>query len=128
VVGSPKPLTLDEEGEAFVLRHQGADGKETELILTEQDVLNLGNSAAGFAKAILLRRMPGSGGVNTVLATKVARFSADPDSLGEDILLALVTPNGGQMIYAISPSIGRLLRERLDKSIVEIESGGLTRQ
>jgi len=128
MVGSPKPLTLDEEGDSFVLRHQGADGKETELILTEQDVLTLGNSASAFVKAILLRRTPKAGSVKTVLATQVARFSADPDSLGEDILLALVTPNGGQMIYAIPPNIGRLLRDRLDKSIAEIESAGLTRQ
>jgi len=128
MVGNAKPLTLDEEGDCFVLRHYDPSGKETTLLLSEQDVLNLGNSASAFLKAIALRHTPKEGDLHAVFATQVARFSADPDSLGEDILLALVSPNGSQMIYALSPSLGRLLRERLDKSIAEIESGGLTRQ
>jgi hypothetical protein len=123
-----KPLTIDEEDGSFVLRHQAVDGKESKLVLAEQDVINLGASALGLTKAVLSRRIPKSEGVNAMFAAPVAQFSVGPDSLGEDILLTLVTPNGIQTSFAISPSTGRLLREQLDKSIADIESSGLTRQ
>jgi hypothetical protein len=121
-------ITLYQEDDSFVLRHRDPDGNETTLRLSDQDILALGNSARTFAKAILLRRTPKEGNVTPQLLTPVAQFSIGPDSLGEDILLRLVSPKGNQSLYAIPHRIARLLHDRLGDALVKIESSKPTRQ
>jgi hypothetical protein len=121
-------LSLDESDGGFVLRKTSDDGTVYEMVLSDDDVLTLGQSAPGFRQRILAKHSRESGGQTAVYATKVVQIGLAPDTLSEDVLLTLVAPNGGQTTFAVSPHIARHLAERLPVHASMIENEKMTRQ
>jgi hypothetical protein len=121
-------LNLEEKDDGYVITRTDKGGHQTNLWLSEDDILTLSQSAAGLRQSILAKRNPATGGVEAVFATVVSQFSVLPDTLSQDVLLTLVGPNGAQTIFAIPPEVAPLLAERLPKVVAEIASAKLTRQ
>ena len=121
-------LTLDETEDGYVLRRIGADGTISEIKLSDEDVLTLGQSAPGFRQSILAKHNRESAGQSAVYATKVVQIGLAPDTLSEDVLLTLIAPNGGQTTFAIPPQIARHMAERLPVHVSMIENEKMTKQ
>jgi hypothetical protein len=123
---APKPsLSLDETKTGYVLRKTDASGSVSELHLSDDDVLTLGQSSPNFRQKILAKRTPASGGVTPVFATNVVQIGLAPDTLGEDILLTLVAPNGSQTTFALPPHIAQHLSERLPTHLASLSESKL---
>jgi hypothetical protein len=119
----PSPLILEEDGDQFVISREESDGTESSMHISEQDVLNLSQSAAQLAKHILSKRnLPKASGVEVVVATPIAQFRVAHDSLAEEVLLTLVSRNGVHTMFAIHPDIVRLLASKLEEEIVKIDA------
>jgi hypothetical protein len=125
---STSTLTLDPDGDDFVLRRVDESGALSEMKLSDDDVLTLGQSSPNLRQRILAKRTPQSGVVSPVFATNVVQVGLAPDTLSEDILLTLVAPDGSQVTFALPPHIARHLSERLPHHASLVESAKMPRQ
>jgi len=121
-------LALDEDGDDYLLRKTDENGTASQMRLSGDDVLTLSQSSARLRQSILAKRTPASGGVTPVFATNVVQVVVAPDTLGEDILLSLVAPDGSQTVFALPPHIARLLVERLPAHLTALGDVKLPRQ
>jgi hypothetical protein len=106
-------LSLDPEGDDFVLRRRAEDGSITSMKLSETDILTLAQSVPNLHLEILKRHDPKGESHLAVSATEVAQVALNQRSLGEAILLTLIAPSGGRSTFAIPEQIAALLVERL---------------
>jgi hypothetical protein len=106
-------LTLDPHDNDFVLRRVDASGASAEIVLSDDDVLSLSQSAQLLRDRILSKRTPVGGTVSAVFATPVVQIGLAPDALEENILLTLVAPSGAQVTFSLPSHIARHLVERL---------------
>ena len=105
-------ITLDEEGDGYILTGTNTEGDVVKTSLTAEDVLALINSALFFEPKIHARQNPESMGAGSVWAVSVAEFRVQSDSLGQDLLLSIQTPNERQVVFAFPPHhADRLARE-----------------
>jgi hypothetical protein len=105
-------ITLDQEGDGFILGADGLDGKRIEMRLTAMDVLSLSQSAVSLEERILSQRDPKGGGASAIRAAIVEQFRVQSDSMGQDLLLTVQTPNGRRLTFAFPPHhADRLARE-----------------
>jgi hypothetical protein len=121
-------LSLDEEGDDFVLAVTGKDGTVSRVRLTEQQMMTLIQSTPAFRERIVLRHNPEGDSVSAVLVTRVSQIGIQPDSLGVDVLLTLVSSTGARLTFALSPQIARILIDRLPGVVEEIDSSKTTKQ
>ena len=121
-------LTLQEDGNDFILSVTDEDGTVSQVRLTEAQMMTLSQSAPAFRERIVLRRSPEGGNVSAVVVTPISQIGVQPDSLGTSVLLTLQSTTQGRMVYALSPQIARLILEHLPASLAEIESAQPTRQ
>jgi hypothetical protein len=121
-------LDLQQQDDGYLLKKTNKDGTKIEILLSDDDIITLSQSAPNLRQEILSKRHPKSGGVSAVFATVVAKINVSPDTLGEDILLTLVASNDTHTTFALPPEIAKILAERLPPLIGEVESANPTRQ
>ncbi len=114
-------ISLDEDGDNFVLTRTQPDGTTTSITLSPQNVMTLAQSAPLFRERVLSRIYPLGGGVSPVFATVTAQARVAPDALGEAILLTLIAPNGAGVTFEIAPSLARELAERIPVHLAEMD-------
>ena len=121
-------LSLDEDGDDFILSVMGKDGDLTKVRLTEVQVMTLGQSAPAFRDRIAARHNPRSDLVSAVVATPVTHLGVQPDSLKAAVLLTLQSDTGGRLTFELLPHAVHLLLEHLPGSLAEIEGTNLRKQ
>ena len=114
-------IKLVEEENGFRLVRMNEDGTTSDMMLNDEDVLALSQSASSLRNKILAKRQPKSSGVSAVFATNVSQVQINQDTLSEDVLLTIYAPNGNSTSYAIPPKIASLMVERLPRHISRIE-------
>jgi hypothetical protein len=115
-------LDLVEDGDGFILSVTNAAGKTIPVRLTEDQVITLSQSAPTYLGRILLRRNPSAAGIGAVAVTHVARAEVNQDAIGENILLALVGPNGGRLTYRLSVQTAELLVDALRPELADLKA------
>jgi hypothetical protein len=121
-------LSLDPDGDDFVLRRVMPDGTTTIMKLSETDVLTLAQSAPALQQQVLSRHAPKGGDHSAVSATPVAQVALHDESLGEAILLTMIAPGGSRATFALPPHIVELLVQRLPVFLSRIVQTKPTRQ
>ncbi len=113
-------LSLDEEGDDYVLTRTQPDGTTTNIILSPRDVMTLAQSAPLFRERVLSRLYPPGGGASPVFATVAEQVRVAPDALGEAILLTLIAPNGAGVTFEIPAPLAQELAERIPVRLAEM--------
>jgi len=106
-------LSLDPDGDDFILSRKAEDGKITKIKLSETDILTLAQSVPALQQQVLSRHMPSAGTHSAVAVTEVVQVALNDEGLGEKILLTMIAPGGSRAIFAIPPLIAELLVQRL---------------
>jgi hypothetical protein len=121
-------LSLDPDGDDFILRRVMPDGSTTMMKLSETDVLTLAQSAPALQQQVLSRNNPQAGSHTAVSATQVVQVALHDESLGEGILLTMIGPGGSRATFALPPEIADLLVQRLPGFLARIAALKLTKQ
>jgi hypothetical protein len=121
-------LSLEEEGDDFILSVTGTEGGVSKVRLTEAQVLTLIQSAPAFRDRIVLRRSPEGADVSAVVVTPVSHIGVQPDSLGESVLITFQSTTRGRLTFALDPRGVQILLEHLPAALAEIVSAKRTRQ
>jgi hypothetical protein len=121
-------LDLKEEGDDFILIAADANGVASSIRLSEDQVMGLAQSGPVFREKIALRHSPEGADASAVLVTPVVNLALQPDSLGEDILLTLISSTNGRVTFGLSPKIAQLLADHLPAVITQILSTKFSRQ
>lgn len=117
-------ISLEPQGENFLLRLKETGAPDIELVLSPQNVLALANTAPSFRQSIMARDYP----PGAVFATPVAQVRAVWDALGENVLMELRFRPDGSVIFELNPALGqRLLKELWDLE-VDKPASPMTRQ
>lgn len=114
-------LDLIKENDGFVLKVKGFDGAITNVTLTDSQVLTLANSALSLEERILAKRDARGGGAFAVMAVAVDQFRVQSDSLGQDLLLTVQSPNGRQMVFAFPPHHAQRLATEVPMEVAEMQ-------
>ena len=121
-------LSLDPDGDDFLLRRRAADGTTTSIKLSETDILTLAQSVPNLQKVVLARHQPRGDSHSPLAATEVAQIELNVDSLGESLLLTPISPSGNRITFAIPPNVAELLAQRLPAHVAKLTSAKPTRQ
>jgi hypothetical protein len=106
-------LSLDPDGDDFILTRTGDDGATARIPLTAADILALTRSALALREKGLAARQPASGEVEAVLATPVETIELHRETLGEHVLLGFVSPDGNRLAFALPAALAADLAARL---------------
>lgn len=101
-------LAIEETPEGYVLKRGTAF-----MPLSVLELMNLLQSAESLRARAMARLQPSGSGAEAVVSTIVAGASSQIDFLGENVLLALRAPNGGQTIYSIEPEKAVVIADEL---------------
>jgi hypothetical protein len=113
-------LDLVDDGDNFLLKVTNKDGTITDVQLSSDQVMTLGQSAQLFQARILAKRSRKEAGVEAVFSTPVQEAILNTDLLNEKILLTLVAPNNARVVYELTPHLANNLVQRLPARILEI--------
>jgi hypothetical protein len=125
---SESKINLETDGDDFVLRKIMPDGTTAAMKLSEADLLTLAQSSLSLREQVLSRRNPKGAEHSLVAAAEVVQIGLNQDSLGEAILLTLISPSGSQTTFAIPPLIANLLVERLPVHLAKMAETKPTKQ
>lgn len=121
-------LSLDAEGNGFILRRTNPEGRTVGMRLSAQDVLTLAQSAQALREQVISRHDPEGERVRAVYATPVVQVGIAPEAIGERILLTLIGPSATELTFAIPAHIAQHLVDRLPHFLQQMRSGPSTRQ
>lgn len=121
-------LTLNPDGEDFVLIRKAEDGTITSIKLTETDVLTLAQSAPNLQQQVLSRHAPRGDSHSAVSVMPVSQAELHDEAMGESILLVLHSPGGSRVTYALPPQLAELLVQRLPVFLARLSAGKPTKQ
>jgi len=121
-------LDLTEEGDGFALSVMDSAGNTIKVSLTTEQLLTLAQSAPLFQARALAKYHRPAAGVDAVYSTPVKEAILNTDLLKEAILLALVAPNGGRVVYELTPDLANNLVQRLPARILEVLSVRMPKQ
>ena len=121
-------LSLDPDGEDFVLRRVMPDGTTTTMKLSERDILTLAQSAPALQQQVLSRHNPRSDSHSAVTATEVAQIALHDESMGQAILLTMIAPGGSRATFAIPTQIADLLVQSLPIRLARLKANAPTKQ
>lgn len=127
MANTPSGLHLKESGDDFVLIVAGENDTTTEVTLTAEQVLTLGQSALAFRSRILIRHNPTIDGVEAVLVTNVEDIWLNPNSLKTSVLLTLLCQST-RLTFALAPNLATRLAQSLPTEIAKIVGINPTRQ
>jgi len=114
------PVSLDADGDGFVLRVRTEGGKVKTVAMSADDVLALMQSAPIYRQRIMARRHP-----SAVYGTPVSAIinNLTRDALGETLLLELRFPSNASLIVEVSPENSRKLTLQILKTIADNPTG-----
>ena len=112
------PVSLDEDGDGFVLRVRTEGGKVKTVAMSADDVLALMQSAPIYRQQIMARRHP-----SVVYGTPVSAINLTWDALGETLLLELRLPSNASLLVEVSPENSRKLALQILKTIADRPTG-----
>ncbi|WP_159726639.1 hypothetical protein [Methylosinus sp. Ce-a6] len=112
-------LSLDPDGDGFILSRTGDDGVTARIALSAADILALTRSALALRETSLAQRQPASGDVEAVLATPVEKIALHREMLGDNLLLTLLSPDGNRLAFALPSALAAELAERLAGALAE---------
>lgn len=121
-------LSLDANGDDFVLRRVAVDGTTTTMALSETDILTLAQSVPALQQQVLSRHNPKGDSHSAVAATLVAQVALHDESLGESILLTMIAPGGSRATFALPAQIADLLVQRLPIFLARLSAAKTTKQ
>jgi hypothetical protein len=124
---APFGLSLDPDGDGFVLTHTGLDGVTARIPLGAADILSLTRSALALREQSLAARQPASDEVEAVLASPVGEATLARELLGDHVLLTLSAPGGDKASFALPLPLAADLATRL-AALVETPPATLSRQ
>jgi hypothetical protein len=119
-------LLLEPRGKEFVLTRVDDRGSRTAMVLSEEDIMVLGQSAQRFRDVVLARQS--RAGAIAVVLTPVAKVALDLDVHKTEIHMAMIDPNGTALWFLLPSDIARQLVERLPVRLAEIEAARPTKQ
>lgn len=106
-------LSLDPNGDDFILSQTGDDGATARIALSAADILALTRSALALRDKRLAARQPASGEMEAVLASPVAEATIAREALGDHVLLTLTSPDGDRASFALPLALAAELSARL---------------
>jgi hypothetical protein len=106
-------LTLDPNGDDFILSRTSDDGVTARIALSAADILSLTRSALALREKSLAERQPASGEVEAVLASPVREATLAREWLGDHVLLTLASPDGDRASFALPTALAADLCTRL---------------
>jgi hypothetical protein len=121
-------LTLDPDGDDFILRRTDTDGITTTIALSAQDVLTLAQSAPALQQQVLSRHAPKGGNVTAIAANPVKQIEIIQEMLGENILLAITSLGDGRTIFAVPLPVAQHLTEQISAHLAAMQSSRPHRQ
>ena len=127
MTGKPNSISLEPKGQDFVLTRTDADGNQESIMLAENDVLTLAQSAQRLKDHILERRTPKGSGVATGILTAVSRVALNVDIHQTEVLLTLFDRHGAQAAFSLPLAVAKPLSERLPVRVLEIEAAATKR-
>lgn len=112
-------VTLDERGETALLKKIDINGKETSLLLTLEDVLQLRRSLSPFATQILRMSEGPEAPLPHELALQSSQAYVNASLEGGRVILGLLDDAGEWISFALLPELARdiaaLLKQEADK-------------
>src|SRR5271166_4894160 len=117
------PVSLDEDGDGFVLRVRTERGKAKTVALSADDVLALMQAAPLYRQRIMARRRP-----SAVYVAPVDTVNLEWDAPGENLLLELQFLSSGNVIAEVSPENSRKLALRILKTLADRPPSPAVRQ
>jgi hypothetical protein len=121
-------LSLDPDGDNFVLRRVDANGTTTTMKLSETDVLTLAQSVPALQQLVLSRRKPRGGSHTAVSATEVAQVALHSERMGEATLITMIAQGGAHATFALPRHIVELLAERLPVLLTRMVAANPSKQ
>lgn len=112
-------LSLDPDGDGFILSRTGDDDVTARIALSAADILALARSALALREKSLAERQPANGDVEAILATPVEKITVHREMLGDNLLLSLVSPDGNRLAFALPSALAAELAERLAGALAE---------
>ncbi|MBY6242143.1 hypothetical protein [Methylosinus sp. Sm6] len=125
---APFGLSLDPDGEGFVLSRTGDDGVTARIPLTAADILSLTRSALALREQSLAARQAASGDVEAVLASPVREATLAREMLGGHVLLTLTSPEGDRASFALPLALAAELSAQLTELVEAPPPASISRQ
>jgi hypothetical protein len=116
----------DGEGDTFVLSAVNRNGKTQRIVLDEDDIINLGQSAQHLKDQILARRS--RPGADAIVLTPVAQFYLNVDHHKTEIQLTMIDRRGARMGFSVPPHVAQSLIEPLRARLADIANAKPTKQ
>jgi hypothetical protein len=111
-------LEMEPVGDGYRLR-QTADGVTTEMVLTDESVLQLVQSSLRLRSHVLAKRLPSA--ANAVMVSRVVQIGLDRDILLPEVHLVMFLEDGLQQTFAVPLELAKSLVQALPKHITEAE-------
>jgi hypothetical protein len=121
-------LSLDPDGDNFVLRRVEASGTTTTMKLSETDVLTLGQSVPALQQLVLSRRKPRGGSHTAVSATEVSQVALHSERTGQATLITMIAPGGAHVTFALPRHVVESLVEQLPVLLTRMIAANPTKQ
>jgi hypothetical protein len=121
-------LTLDPDGEEFLLRKTFSDQTSQTMRLSEADVLKLAQSAQRLEAHILSKKSRPEAGVQMSNVTPVAQIRLNNDLHSAEILLGLIDGQGAEITFSLAPEVAQSLADRLPVRLSQIAQAKKTVQ
>src|ERR1700722_4710022 len=96
-------LSLDPDGDDFVLRRVAADHTTTTMKLSETDILTPAQSVPALQQQVLSRHNRNAADYTAVSATEVVQVALHDEALNQVILLTTIGPGGSRATFALPP-------------------------
>jgi hypothetical protein len=114
-------LSLVQDGDQYRLVRRNEDGSETEMQLSETDVMSLAQSAALLAQTVVSKRNQESPGLNAALVSEVRNIGLNSDHHKSELHLEIFPANGPKIIFALQMPLARSLAARLPTYLDELD-------
>jgi hypothetical protein len=114
-------VSLDEEGEHFVLGVPDGDGATTEIKLTADQVLSLSRSALSLEERILARHNPQGEGAVPLHAVFVEEFLVQADRHGDYLIQTVALSQGRRMVFAFARQYAIRLAVEVQSKVAEMQ-------
>jgi hypothetical protein len=124
--GSQKPLALEARGKDFALVRIDDGGNRSEMLLSEDNVIMLAQSARLIVDQLLAQRS--RPGADPVLLMPVVQVGLNTDLHKSAIHLTMIDHRGNEIGFLLPPEVARPLAERLPVRLAEIEKAKPTKQ
>lgn len=109
------PIDIVAAGTEFILTHIGEDGSQTNLPLSDADVLSLARSAESFRDHILAKHTPKGGGLLPSVNLLVSRIGLNHTILQGDLVISLFQANGREHRFSVPRDVAETMPEAISK-------------